>query len=187
MTDRRKQLISYLENCPEIIETLNKCNDYGLTNYYLAGGAITQLIWNNILGRPNLDKVKDFDIVYYSDSEDRLLEKSHQKNIEKIVTHKFKLDITNQAYVYEWYPKKFGNVIDKFNRTEDGIETWLSAFAIGVRKSSGKFEIFEPYGLDDAFDMIVRPNKLTMTKDNYLKMTESFKNRWHNIHVLPWE
>ncbi|WP_394776106.1 nucleotidyltransferase family protein [Flavobacterium sp.] len=187
MTDRKKELISYLDNCPEIIDTLNKCNDYGLTDFYLAGGAITQLIWNNILGRPNLEKVKDFDIVYYSDTEDRLLEKSHQTNIEKIVTHKFKLDITNQAYVYEWYLKKFGNIIDKFNRTEDGIETWLSAFAIGVRRTSNKFEIFEPYGLDDAFDMIVRPNKLTMTKDNYLTMTESFKSRWHNIHVLPWE
>ncbi|WP_316635719.1 nucleotidyltransferase family protein [uncultured Flavobacterium sp.] len=187
MKDRKKQLISYLNNCPEIIETLSKCNDYGLTDYYLAGGAITQLIWNNILGRPNLEKVKDFDIVYYSDTEDRLLEKLHQTNIKKIVTHNFQLDITNQAYVYEWYPKKFGSVIDKFKRTEDGIETWLPAFAIGVRLSSDKFEIFEPYGLDDAFDMIVRPNKLTMTKDNYAKMTESFKSRWHNIHVLPWE
>ncbi|PIF34488.1 hypothetical protein CLU81_5137 [Flavobacterium sp. 9] len=187
MTDRKKQLISYLENCPQIIDTLKICNDYGLPEYYLAGGAVTQLLWNNILGRPNLENVKDFDIVYYCDTEDSLVEKSHQRNIEKIAAHTFKLDITNQAYVYQWYPKKFGSVIEKFSTTRQGIETWLSAFAIGVRMESDKLEIFAPYGLDDAFDMIVRPNRLTMTKNNYVIMTKSFKSRWHNINILPWD
>lgn len=186
MADRRKELISYIDKCPEITETLYKCSEYGLRNYYVAGGAITQLLWNNLLGKPHLEKVKDFDVVYYSDTEDRLSEKVHQSALEKMITHQFPLDVTNQAYVHEWYPKKFGNIIQPFKTVEDGIQTWLSAFAIGIRKLK-EYEIFAPYGLDDAFAMIVRPNRLTMTKENYINMTDSFKKRWQTINILPWE
>ena len=180
-----KELVSFIINCPEIVETLDACNIYGLENYYVAGGAITQLIWNNLNGEPALNNVKDFDIVYYSNDEERGQSEIHQFEIKKLISHKFPLDIINQAYVHEWYPKKFGNKIKPFNNTENGIQTWLSAFAIGVRKSKD-YEIYSPYGLNDAFNMFIKPNKLTMNEDNYIKMTNSFKKRWGNIQIEPW-
>ncbi|PKV48857.1 hypothetical protein ATE84_0872 [Aquimarina sp. MAR_2010_214] len=181
-----KKLISLLINCPEILETLDACNQYGLKDYYIAGGVITQVIWNNLNGESALKNVKDFDIVYFSANEERGQSKVHQSEIGKLVNHKFPLDIINQAYVHEWYPEKFGNKINPFNNTEDGIQTWLSSFAIGIRKSK-TYEIYSPYGLEDAFNMKVKPNKRTMNKDNYIKMTTSFKKRWNTIRIEPWE
>lgn len=186
MNNRAIELKSMIDNCPEIIETLEACDGYGLKDYYLAGGAITQLIWNSLLNKPKLAKIKDFDIVYYSIIEERGLEGHHQSEIRKRINHNIELDIVNQAYVHEWYPERFGNTIHQFRKTEDGIDTWLSAFSIGIRKKSD-YEIYAPYGLEDAFNMIVKPNKKTMNKENYLRMTRSFKRRWNEIKVLPWD
>ena len=36
-----EKLISIIRQSPEIEETLSVCTEYGLPNYYLAGGAIT--------------------------------------------------------------------------------------------------------------------------------------------------
>lgn len=181
-TKQERELVRYVENCPEIMETLDACTSYGLNNYYLAGGVITQLIWNNLSGKPNLGKVKDFDIVYYETNKNTTY---HNQQLNKLVTHNFELDLVNQAYVHEWYHTKFGNKIEPFKQTEDGIRTWLSAFAIGVRKTD-RIVIFAPYGLEDAFLKKVKPNKLTMSASNYLSMTKSFKERWNDIEVIPW-
>lgn len=186
MSEKYKNLISIIESCPEIMETLNACEKYGLRNFYLAGGAITQLLWNSLLNRPQLDKIKDFDIIYFSSAEGKNDFKSHQVNIQNLVQHKIQLDIVNQAFVHQWYGKKFGNEIEPFTKTEDGIQTWLPAFAIGITKIQA-LKIYAPYGLDDAFAMTVRPNKLTMSKANYLTMTKSFEDRWNEINVLPWD
>ncbi|HHG83684.1 MAG TPA: hypothetical protein ENJ82_02950 [Bacteroidetes bacterium] len=183
MKPQEKELIKWIKNCPEITETIDACKVYGLKNYYLAGGAITQLIWNNLSGKPNLAKVKDFDIVYFDENTN---EKRHKKHLAKLLTHGIELDIVNQAYVHEWYHLKSGNRIGQYKNTEEGMKTWLPAFAIGIRKSS-KIEIYAPYGLEDAFSMKVKPNKRTMSKANYSEMTQSFKKRWKEIEVIPWD
>ncbi len=55
-----QKLISIIQQSPEIEETLDVCAEYGLPNYYLAGRAITQSVWNSMLGLPLLEKVKDY-------------------------------------------------------------------------------------------------------------------------------
>lgn len=165
------------------METLLACENYGLKDYYLAGGSITQLIWNNLSGNPSLRNVKDFDIIYF---EDERMDEIHKRELSKLVSHQYELDIVNQAYVHEWYPLKYGNKIEKFNTTEDGIKTWLTAFAIGIRNPN-EIEIYAPYGIEDAFQKKVKPNKITMSKSNYVRMTKSFKNRWNDIEILEWD
>ncbi|MEH6403718.1 MAG: nucleotidyltransferase family protein [Sneathiella sp.] len=180
-----KKLLAIISKSPEIMETLSACFDYGLPNHYLAGGAITQCIWNSLLGMPLLSQVKDFDIVYFSD-ETKHSEKIHENEIRRRVTHLIPIDIKNQACVHEWYPKKFGHTIAPYKCSEDGISSWLSAFAIGIRYDAGKLRVFAPYGLEDTLSMSIRPNKSVMNKANYEQMTTSFSQRWPEISVEPW-
>jgi hypothetical protein len=183
MEYRLKRLI---KSVPELIETAKACRNVGLPNFYIAGGAITQLIWNNLLKREPLDKIKDFDIVYFDDK-GSCTEKSYEIEIRDQLTHGVKIDIKNQANVHKWYPVKFGQVIPAYKRVEQGIDSWLSAFAIGVHlNADGDLSIYAPYGLEDAFNMNVKPNKMIMSEANYIKMTKSFKDRWSSISVEPW-
>lgn len=181
------RLKSLIKSVPELLETAKACQEVGLPNFYIAGGAITQLIWNKLLEREPLDKVKDFDIVYFDDSLSRT-EKFYPKEIVAHLNHSIKIDIKNQANVHKWYPVKFGQVIPAYRRVEQGIDSWLSAFAIGFNFNiDGEISIYAPYGLEDAFNMYVKPNKIAMSEANYIKMTTSFKQRWSSISVEPWD
>lgn len=183
MEERLKSLI---ESVPELMDTAMVCRDLGLPNFYIAGGAITQIIWNSLLGRQFLDNVKDFDIVYF-DSEEKLSEQEYEDAARIKLNHDVKIDIKNQANVHRWYPQKFGTVIPPYTRVEQGIDSWLSAFSIGFTlDKSDQVSIYSTKGLSDAFNMLVKPNKVAMTEASYLKMTKSFKKRWSTITVEPW-
>lgn len=93
----------------------------------------------------------------------------------------------NQANVYIWYPKKFGQVIDPHLSAEAGIRSWLSAFAIGlIIDDAAELRIYAPYGLANAFAMRVCPNKIAMTEASYLQITQGYQLRWSQIHIEPW-
>ncbi|MGF1733597.1 nucleotidyltransferase family protein [Photobacterium kasasachensis] len=182
-----QQLIKLIKAVPELMDTAKECNNIKLPNYYVAGGAITQLIWNDLLGRKPLDQVKDLDIVYF-DTTSCKSEQWYESNIASRLKHDIAIDVKNQARVHEWYPRKFGQVITPYDRVEQGISSWLSAFAIGFRLNTlGEPEIYSTSGLAGAFQMKVKPNKIAMTEASYLKMTQSFKERWPSISVEPWD
>jgi len=184
MENRLKSLI---KSVPELIETAKACQNIDLPNFYIAGGSITQLIWNSLLERGPLNNVKDFDIVYFDDNESQT-EKWYEKKIRGQLKHSIKIDIKNQANVHKWYPEKFGQTIPAYKHVEQGIDSWLSAFAIGFNLNIDReISIYSPYGLEDAFNMHVKPNKIAMSEDNYIKMTRSFKERWSSISVEPWD
>jgi hypothetical protein len=183
MEHRLKTLI---ESVPELMETAKVCRNIDLPNFYIAGGSITQLIWNSLLKREPLDKVKDFDIVYFDSSENKT-EEYYETKIRAQLRHKMKIDIKNQASVHKWYQQKFGQAIPAYLRVEQGIDTWLSAFAIGFTlDANDDIYFYAPYGLQDAFNMDIKPNKMAMSESNYIKMTTSFKERWASISVQPW-
>ncbi|MCZ8499965.1 nucleotidyltransferase family protein [Vibrio lentus] len=77
--------------------------------------------------------------------------------------------------------------IQPYERVEQGIESWLSAFAWVllsiIQKTSNCSHI---HGLDDAFNMLIKPNKQAMTEANYSKMTAGYKARWQQVQVLSW-
>ncbi|WP_017220102.1 nucleotidyltransferase family protein [Moritella dasanensis] len=181
------KLQQLIKSVPELMETAEACRDVGLPNFYIAGGAITQLIWNSLDGKDLLDKVKDFDIVYF-DKINAVSETSFEQYFAKHLRHSVEVDIKNQATMHERYLQKFGCSIVEYASVEQGIKSWLTAFAIGFTLDSyGNVVIYAPYGLEDAFNMLVQPNKSAMTVTSYNKMTAGYKARWPKVQVLPWD
>lgn len=75
------------------------CREVGLPNFYIAGGAITQVIWNSIERKPLLDKVKDFDIVYF-DNSNLATEDEFKSRISSRLSHCVDVDVkTKQPYM----------------------------------------------------------------------------------------
>ncbi|MEZ8055313.1 nucleotidyltransferase family protein [Vibrio sp. 10N.222.54.F12] len=183
----KQKLKNLIQQVPELIETAKACHEVGLPNFYIAGGAITQIIWNDIENKPLLEQVKDFDVVYFN-STSAITEGEFKNRIRSRLSHRVDVDVKNQAIIHERYAKKFGCAIQPYERVEQGIESWLSAFAIGFTlDDSGDINLFAPYGVEDAFDMLIKPNKRAMTQSNYNKMTTGYKVRWQQVNVLPWD
>ena len=88
-----KQKLKYLiQQVPELIETAEKCQEVGLPNFYIAGGAITQIIWNSIDRKPLLAQVKDFDVVYF-DRSNLVTEDEFKNRIGSRLSHSVDVDV----------------------------------------------------------------------------------------------
>lgn len=182
-------LSKILKKNEKLYEVLEKLSEYGLEDYYVAGGCIVQTVWNRLCKKDIDHGIGDIDLVYF-DPFDRSAE-AENRVAEDILRYlgpcDLELDIKNQARVHLWYRSKFGSDLEPYSSLEQAIGTWeTTTTAIGVRIEGGVLKVFAPYGLDDLFDMIFRANKVQVTQEIYEKKVEKWRSRWPEIQVIEW-
>lgn len=168
---------------------LERLEGYGLDNYYVAAGAINQTVFNYYHNNSMDYLIDDYDIVYYD--EDLSYEKEDKiiKEINLLCKDlNVSLDIKNQARVHLWFKNKFGYSIEPNKSVEDAISKWGSTVTcIGVRLKNNELTIFAPYGLNDLFSLIIRPNKENFIKKGYEEKTRKWKQNWPKLTIFPWD
>ena len=168
---------------------LERLEGYGLDNYYVAAGAINQTVFNYYHNNSMDYLIDDYDIVYYD--EDLSYEKEDKiiKEINLLCKDlNVSLDIKNQARVHLWFKNKFGYSIEPNKSVEDAISKWGSTVTcIGVRLKNNELTIFAPYGLNDLFSLIIRPNKENFIKKGYEEKTRKLKQNWPKLTIIPWD
>lgn len=180
-------VIQILKDSPILKILFELSEKIQLSDWYIAGGCVTQTLWNQKLGLDPLHGLKDIDIVYFNKHENSANEKEQRDKMAKLFSAlPLPVDVINQARVHEWYPEKFGYSIPAYSSTEDGIATWIPAFSLGVRPHSNAFHVTAPFGLNDALEMIVRPNKRQITEGIYNKMVARLLRDWPTIKIVPW-
>lgn len=160
-----------------------------MPNWYLGAGCIAQTVWNFNHGLDLANGIKDCDLVYYSpdisfEAQDAYIQKG--KEIFKDIS--LPVEIVNEARVHLWYEEEFGRKINPYKSSEEAINEWpTTATGVGVRyDEDGRFVVYAPYGLNDLFGLILRPNKLKITEKIYLAKVERWTKIWHNLKVIPW-
>ena len=59
------------------------------------------------------------------------------------------------------------------------------AFAVGVRlEPDGEISMAAPFGLEDVFDMVLRPNPQRPKAKGWAKAVENARARWPEIRVI---
>ncbi|PAF15940.1 nucleotidyltransferase family protein [Terribacillus saccharophilus] len=180
--------ISKSEPLTRVLQVLKKLNLP--FDYYVGAGSVTNTIWNDISGYSLCYGISDIDIVYYDkrniESEIEMELKAELKS--QLGDFQFELDVKNQARVHLWYESKFGFPIQPYVSLEAAIDSWpTTATALGVREErNGLFKIYAPYQLDDLFSMVVRPNKLMVTKEIYDNKATKWKEKWPKLTIIPW-
>jgi len=189
LADQTRSLKKIVKRNKFIAEILSSSSKLKLPNWYVGAGCITQTIWNALYGFPLTQNIKDIDLVYFDSSD--LSSETENNNKDKIRSLFCKIplefDVKNQARVHIWYKKYFGYDIKPYSSTESAIDTWpTTATAIGIRNISQKFVVYAPYGLNDLFRGIVRPNKVQITKEIYLNKVARWKRCWPDLKIIPW-
>jgi uncharacterized protein len=167
---------------------LEQAPRFALPNWYVGAGCVTQTVWNWLWERPLLEGIKDIDFVYF-DGDD--LSETREEEVAETVRSHFRdfplaLDIKNEARVHLWYEKEFGYPIAAYRSTEDAINSWpTTATSVGVRLEDG-FQVYAPFGLNDLFGGVVRPNKAQITEKIYLDKAERWKRHWPGLKIIPW-
>ena len=182
-----KNLEEILRESSLFQKILCRADQINLPNWYIAGGCITQTVWNWKLKLPPLHGLKDIDLVYFNPHETETEEQSQRTRIKELFSDlPIPIDVINEARVHEWYPKKFGYSIPAYTSSEDGISSWLPAFSLGVRADKNQLYFFAPFGLSDTFNLVLRPNKRQITEEIYGNMVKRLQKDWPTIQVIPY-
>ncbi|WP_372368356.1 nucleotidyltransferase family protein [Candidatus Uabimicrobium sp. HlEnr_7] len=181
-----EKIIGILQNNSRIYYILEEVEKMDLPNWYLGGGCITQSIWNSLCDNNDDYGIKDYDIVYFDK------DVSFEKETEYILKIREALpgidtDVKNQARVHLWYHDVFAQKIDPYSSVEEAISSWPTTVAsIGVRKVNEELIVYAPFGLEDLFSLIVRPNKIQVTQDIYITKTKRWLEKWPQLKVVSW-
>jgi hypothetical protein len=174
-----------------ITEILRPAPGLGMPNWYLGAGCIAQTVWNAQHGLDLDSNIRDCDLVYFDSSDTSYeAEDVYVRRARRLFEHvPVPVEIRNQARVHLWYQKHFGYKIRPYDSVEDAINSWpTTATSVAVRyEASGEFVVYAPYGLNDLFGVIARPNKTQITKEIYLQKVERWQRIWHKLTVVPWD
>jgi uncharacterized protein len=168
---------------------LDGAGTLGLRDWYLGAGAVAQTVWNSAHGRDPGADIADYDLVYF-DPDD--LSDEAEKAAELAAISAFghfgaRMDVTNEARVHLWYERKFGVKLEPYASVEAAIATWpTTASSIGVTIRHGRFAVHAPFGTDDLWGLIVRPNKTLITADVYEAKVARWSAIWPRLTIVPW-
>ena len=170
-------------------KVLKRAEALSLPNWYLGAGCIAQTIWNYLSGKELTSHINDLDLVYF-DQDDLTYEAENQRMDDAKELFKdvpIRIDVKNQARVHLWYEEHFGYPIESYQSVEDAINSWpTTATCVGVRYSENECIVYAPYGLNDLFGMIVKPNKVQITEDIYVRKVKRWKHCWPMLQIVPW-
>jgi hypothetical protein len=183
-------LIQILLQSEKLNQVLNVIPHLELPNWYLGAGCINQTVWNYLTGKELSSGIKDFDLIYYDDhdisweKEDEYIQKG--KHLFKDIP--FEVEIRNQARVHLWYEQKYGKKIEKYISSEEAIASWLTTITcIGIRKDASGTVVFAPFGLNDLFGMVIRANKVNVSKEYFETKAARWKQNWPELVIIPWD
>lgn len=187
-------LESILNKSKKIKEILRVLEQYSkenqdFKNYYLAAGCINQTIFNYYHNYDLDYGIGDYDIVYYDEDTSYEKEDIIIKDLKERLKHlDLKFDIKNEKRVHIWYNEKYKTNRKEYQSVEDAISKWGTTITcLGVRMENNKLIVCAPYGLNDLFNLILRPVKIDFTKEDYEKKVTKWTSKWELLKVIKYD
>lgn len=181
----------FIRDEPVLMTVLEGLREDGLPDQLLVAGAIYNLVWNRLSGRPALSDINDIDVFYFDpdtswDAEDVVI-----KRVAAAFEEPFRTDVEvrNQARVHIWFPARFGEPYEALTGTDEALARFVApAFAVGVRlEADDSISIAAPFGLADVFSMTLRPNPHRPLARGWEKAVASARARWPELTVIEPE
>jgi uncharacterized protein len=189
MIGGRQRLFEALRRNDTLWESLRRLPALRLPDWFLGAGCIAQTVWNHAHGRPPADGILDYDLVYFDpDRSEAAEERVIHAACQLLEDLQDTLDDKNQARVHLWYGARFGIQTRPYVDVEDAIGTWpTTASAVGVRLEEGGLRLCAPFGLDDLFGLVVRANRVQVTREIYEAKVDRWSRQWPMLQITPWE
>lgn len=99
--------------------------------------------------------------------------------------------LRNQARVHLWYPSKFGMAYPTLATSCEGVDQFLvQASVVAVRQPSPiSLDVYNPLGLDDIFDRVLRPNPLWKgpPRPQFMDKVRRYMRDWPSLRLMETE
>jgi hypothetical protein len=178
------EMIRLVRADPWIMELLDIVRNLGLADWCIAAGAVRNLVWDHLHGYTSRTYPSDIDVLFY----DRIrTDPTYESEIEKrlsAVKPDVRWEAVNQATVHQYTrdPRPYASIEEAMSRWADPVT------AVGVRLTdNGQLRVIAPFGLDDLFNLIVRPNLVAPDAAAiYQKRVTSkdWHSRWPKLKII---
>lgn len=153
MSNYEKQLLEIINQDEFIIEVIGSVEQLQLNDAWICAGLIRNKVWDVL--HKTTTVVNDIDVIYFDDTDTTWeTEKQLEKKLMEILPTQL-WSVKNQARMH----LKSG--FSPFKSSYDGVASFPETpTAVAIRKNGTNIEIMAPYGLEDLFEMRVRPTPL---------------------------
>jgi uncharacterized protein len=173
-----------------LMHVLTHARSLVLPQWRLVAGRLYQAVWNHQTSRPRGMGIKDYDLIYFDEPD--LSWQAEDADIKR-AAHRFgalgPVQVRNQARVHLWFERRFGMAYTPLRSADEALTRYASAVhAAGVwLDDDWRLDILAPFGLDDLFNMIIRPNRVLANGPSYDAKRQRVKAIWPQVTVLAWD
>jgi hypothetical protein len=98
------------------------------------------------------------------------------------------IEVRNQARVHLWFEGRFGCAYPRLTCADESLGYYASiAHSVGVRlEHDGTLDVAAPFGLDDMFDMVIRPNYTLANSASHDSKARRAMAIWPEVVVAWW-
>jgi uncharacterized protein len=183
------RLESIILTSPILAPILGQWSAISLPDCWLAAGALAQTVWNDAFGFAPDHGLKDVDLVYFDGADiSERQETSRAERLRDLFSGlPVRIDAKNEARVHLWYAAKFGYSIAPYTSTAHAIATFpTTATSVGVQPKAEGLSITAPFGLSDLLGLVVRPNKVQITRSIYEAKVARWQSLWPRLAIVDW-
>lgn len=188
---QRAALTEIIASEPLLVDVLHGLRTVGLPDWLLVAGALYNVVWNRLTGRPSFTGVKDIDVFYFDASD---LSYEAEDRVIKRLTAQFAhlpvpIEPRNQARVHLWFPQKFNQPFGPLASSSEMLGRYASkTHAVAARlEDDDTLTIVAPFGLDHIFSFNMVPNRvLENNAPAHTAKAARAQSIWPEITVEPW-
>jgi hypothetical protein len=175
---------------PDLMQLLASIRGVRLAQWRLVAGCLYQTVWNVLTGRDRGTGIKDYDLIYFDDSD---LSWAAEDRVIRTVAAATRgcvgpVEVRNQARVHLWFEARFGTAYPRLYSADEALRRYASiVHAIGVRlEYDDRLDVMAPFGLDDLFSMVIRPNYALENAASHMRKARRAQEIWPEVIVVPW-
>lgn len=185
MADHEATLVELARSSQWLLEILHAAREVNPPNWAVAAGVVRTLVWDHLHDFESPSRLNDVDVLFFDPV------RQSESEIEEALRSRapgYEWEAKNQAFIHEWYARKLGVEIPPYTSTEAGIAGFVeTATAVGLSlDETGSITVIAPYGLDDLFELRLRPN-LDAPDPSYFEKRVTAKKwveRWPHLTVV---
>ena len=189
MNDLEARLITIVRADPGLMHVLTTVRSLDLPDWRVFSGAVYQSVWNAVTGRPVGYGRKDFDLGYFDPDTSWGAEDAVIRRVASAFDEPFRseVEVRNQARVHLWHSEKFGGSYAALRNTDEALTRFVApCFAVGVRlEGTDEITVAAPLGLDDIFNLTIRPTPDRPVAQDWDRIIEKAKSRWPELNIIP--
>ena len=172
---------------PPRMRVLAAVRSLGLPDCWVATGFVRNCVWDHLHRRPHSPLPDDIDVIWHDPLQATPKRDAALDALLREGDPTLSWSVKNQARMH------VRNGDSPYASSHDAMRFWPeTATAVGVRLTrDGLIEVTAPFGLDDLFDLVVRPSARFTTDKHALYLERVRTKRWQatwprvRIHEHP--